>query len=124
VSRPTLPLLHREWNIFRELIALANFQAIFAHGQAIRRGVIEKLPAWYMLELLRKQMIREEVERQLPARRGRKIAILKIDTDNARSTISGMLKGFGFIPIPLIKRFSGIHYRSGFFSICRRTSGC
>jgi hypothetical protein len=49
--------------------------------------VIEKLPARSTLELLGKQMILEEAERQLPARRGRKIPIVKIATNNARSTI-------------------------------------
>jgi hypothetical protein len=49
--------------------------------------VIEKLPARSTLELLGKQMILEEAERQLPARRGHKIPIVKIATNNARSTI-------------------------------------
>jgi hypothetical protein len=49
--------------------------------------VIEKLPARSTLELLGKQMILEEAESQLPARRGHKIPIVKIATNNARSTI-------------------------------------
>jgi hypothetical protein len=49
--------------------------------------VIEKLPARSTLELLGKQMILEEAERQFPPRRGRKIPIVKIATNNARSTI-------------------------------------
>lgn len=54
-------------------------------GKPFAGVVIEMLPARSTLELLGKQMIREEAERQLPARRGCKMAILKIATDNARS---------------------------------------
>jgi uncharacterized protein DUF4230 len=42
--------------------------------------------------------VREEAERQL-TQAALQDGILKIATDNARSTISGMLKGFGFLQV-------------------------